>query len=284
MEHFSFRHHQGIQFLVCEPIEKVGFTNGFSTRHGGVPRFLAALSASEWQLVTARQIHSAIIRSVGDPQDTRGECGQFWRPIADCGLGEEINPQSAIGLQNWPQSIELAACDAVTANIERTLLGVQTADCLPVLIADERTGAFAAIHAGWRGTLAGIVARTVEQMQLEYDSQPAGLLAAFGPAIGACCFEVGPEVLAQFREKYNYTEELIAKHLADGRACLDLNRANRMQLAECGLPEGRIYESRLCTVCRNDLFFSYRGERGSDQPVGRFFGVIGRASQIINGS
>ncbi len=249
MEHYSFRQHQGIQFLVCEPIEKIGFTNGFSTRHGGVQGFLTALDASEWQLVTARQIHSAIVRSVRNPQ-----------------------------------SNEPAACDAITANIERTLLGVQTADCLPVLIADERTGAFAAIHAGWRGTLAGILARTVEQMQQEYDSQPAGLLAAFGPAIGACCFEVGPEVLAQFREKYNYTEELIAKRLADGRAYLDLNRANQMQLVESGLLAERIYESRLCTVCRNDLFFSYRRERGSDQPVGRLFGVIGKASQIIHGS
>src|SRR5256885_1743502 len=155
MSDFTFRQHRDLQFIVCEPLEQAGFKNAFSTRLGGVSRlpehalslgnfshdqreavlenrqrFLAAIGASAWQLVTARQIHSADVRSVRDADDARRE------PVA---------------------------CDALTANLPRTMLAVQTADCLPVLIVDERTRAFAAVHAGWRGTLARIVARTVEQ-------------------------------------------------------------------------------------------------------------------------
>ncbi len=270
MNHFSFRKRAELQLLVCDPIESIGFKNAFSTRGGGVSplpanslslgnfsrderenvienrrRLLDALDASRWHLVTAKQIHSADVRSVQNLEDARSEP---------------------------------TACDALTTNIEQTLLAVQTADCMPILIADERTGALAAVHAGWRGALAGIVARTVERMQLRYDSRPEDLRAAFGPAIGACCFEVGPEVAAQFQEKYRYPEQLISSRQENGKAHLDLNRAHERQLIDCGLQSGKIYDCRLCTVCRNDLFFSYRHERGAEKPVGRLMGAIGRES------
>jgi YfiH family protein len=196
-------------------------------------------------MVTAKQIHSADVRSVLDAEDARSEP---------------------------------TACDALTANMVRNFLAVQTADCMPILVADERTGAFAAVHAGWRGALAGIVARTVERMQLRYDSRPEDLRAAFGPAIGPCCFEVGPEVVTQFREKYSYTEQLISRAQENGKAHLNLNLANARQLIDCGLQNDKIYDCGLCTVCRNDLFFSYRREKGAEKPVGRLMGVIGRES------
>ncbi len=268
MENFSFRQQNGLQLLVCEHLERSGFKNAFSTRFGGVSpmpsgaldlgnfrqgerenvienrrRFLDALGARSWQLVTARQVHSADVHLVQDAADARSEPG---------------------------------ACDALAAKIEKTLVAVQTADCLPILIADERSGAFAAIHAGWRGTLAGIVARTVEQMQMSYDSNPRDLRAALGPAIGACCFEVGSEVIAQFSAKYDYTDQFISNRQENGKALLDLNRLNERQLIDCGLNIDKIHNSGLCTVCRNDLFFSYRRERGSQIPVGRSMGVIGR--------
>jgi polyphenol oxidase len=269
MDHFTFRKHGDLQLLVCDPIEAAGFKNGFSTRGGGVStlpasaldlgnsrkdeqeyvdenrrRFLEALGAEGWPLVTAKQIHSATVNSI-----------------------QKAPPEPPL-------------CDALTAGSERLLLAVQTADCLPILIADQRSGAFAAVHAGWRGTLAGIVARTVEQMQMSYDTRAEDLFAALGPAIGSCCFEVGPEVLAQFREKYQYAEELISKQTQNGKARLDLGYANRRQLIDCGLLAGRIYDCGLCTVCRNDLFFSYRGENGANKPVGRLLGVIGRNNDV----
>jgi hypothetical protein len=268
MEHFSFRHVNNLQLLVCEPIERAGFKNAFSTRLGGVSplpayalslgnfsqderenvienrrRFLSALGAADWSLVTAKQIHSADVRFVSDAEDARAEP---------------------------------AVCDALTANTPRVLLAVQTADCLPILIADERSGAFSAVHAGWRGTLAGIVARTVRRMQQVHGSRPEELRAALGPAISAAVFEVGPEALAEFRNKFGYAEELISDLQPNGKGHLNLNLANVRQLIDCGLREDRIYDSALCTWLRNDLFFSYRRERGNEKPVGRLMGVIGR--------
>src|SRR5438552_6203142 len=173
MNDFVFRQRHGLTYLVCEPLEQAGFKNAFSTRLGGVSklpeehnlvaealslgnfshdqreavlenrrRFISAIDATGWPLVTAKQIHSADVRTVIDADDARRE---------------------------------VTVCDALTANIPRTLLAVQTADCLPVLIVDERRRAFAAVHAGWRGTLAGIVARTIERMQQSYDSRPDDL-------------------------------------------------------------------------------------------------------------
>jgi hypothetical protein len=269
MNDFSFRERDGLTLLVCDPLEAVGFKHAFSTRRGGVSplpaenlslgnfsqdqranvlenrrRFQAALEAADWSLVTARQIHSPDVRSVRDTADAASDPTE---------------------------------CDALTANLPRTLLAVQTADCMPILLADPRTGAFAAVHAGWRGTQAGIVARTVKRMQQMYDSRPADLYAALGPAISAAVFEVGPEVLDAFRREFVYADELIADQQADGKGHLNLNRANLRQLLDCGLSEGRVYDSGLCTWLRNDLFFSYRRERGAEQPVGRLMGVIGRA-------
>ncbi len=270
MTNFIFRPHNGIQLLVCEPLERLGFKNAFSTRLGGVSplpegslslgnfshderanvienrrRFLAALAASDWPLVTAKQIHSADVRSVFDAEDARGEP---------------------------------TPCDALTANLERAFLAVQTADCMPVLIADERTRAFAAVHAGWRGTFAGIVARTIERMQQSYGSRPTDLHAALGPAISAEVFEVGAEVLDAFRGKYDYAESLFSKLQPNGKGHINLNLANTRQLMDAGVGEDRIYDCGLCTWLRNDLFFSYRRERGAEKPVGRLLGVIGRAA------
>lgn len=268
MTNFSFRQQGGVQLLVCEPLERLGFKNAFSTRLGGISplpkdalslgnfshderanvienrrRFLAALNSDDWPLVTAKQIHSADIRTVADVEDALGD--------------------SQPG-------------DALTANLAGIFLAIQTADCMPVLIADQRTRAFAAIHAGWRGTLAGIVARTVERMQQEHGSDPADLHAALGPAICAEVFEVGAEVLDAFREKYDYAEQLFSNLQPNGKGHINLNLANARQLLDAGLQADRIYDCGLCTWRRNDLFFSYRLERGAEKPVGRLLGVIGR--------
>lgn len=272
MDHFTIRERNNIQLIVCEPIERLGFKNAFSTRVGGVSplpedslslgnfsqderenvienrrRFLEALGAGDWPLVTARQIHSADINLIDDE-----------RSIA----------------------ADPAACDALASNIAGTLLAVQTADCLPVLIADERTGAFAAVHAGWRGTLAGIVARTIGKLQLRFGSDPNDLHVALGPAISAAVFEVGPEVIEAFQREYSYAADLVSNRKQNGKAHLDINLANIRQAVDAGVSENRIYDSGLCTWLRNDLFFSYRRESGAEKPVGRLMGIIGRDRNI----
>ncbi len=265
MNHFTFRQSNNLTYLVCEPIERLGFINAFSTRQttdsneftlghfsaeqreqivANRQRFQAAVGAEQATLVTAKQIHSADVRSIQDHEDAERE------------------PQPG---------------DALTANRAKLLLGIQTADCMPIVMVDERTRAFAAVHAGWRGTYAEIVARTIERMQHEYDSRPEDLHAALGPAICAANFEVGAEVLAQFRRKFHYADALISNEQPNGKGHIDLNRCNAQQLIDAGVRAEHIYDSALCTVTRNDLFFSYRKERGHERYVGRLMCVVGQA-------
>ncbi len=266
MNNFVFRQTNDLTYLVCEPIEQLGFLNAFSTRQASDSneftlghfsaeqreqmlanrhRFKSAVGAQHATLVTAKQIHSADVRSIQNHEDAQSD------------------PQPG---------------DALTANLPNVLLGIQTADCLPIVIVDTRTRAFAGVHAGWRGTYAEIVTRTVERMQQEYDSRPADLHAALGPAICAENFEVGPEVLAQFRSRFRFADELISNEQPNGKGHIDLNCCNAQQLIDLGLRAENIYDSALCTVARNDLFFSYRKERGHERYVGRLMCVVGQMS------
>ncbi|MBS1811940.1 MAG: peptidoglycan editing factor PgeF [Acidobacteria bacterium] len=266
MNNFVFRQNNDLTYLVCEPIEQLGFINAFSTRQASESseftlghfsaeqreqmtvnrdRFKAAVGAPQATLVTAKQIHSADVRSIENYEDATRD------------------PQPG---------------DALTANLPNLLLGIQTADCLPIVLVDTRTRAFAGVHAGWRGTFQEIVTRTVERMQQAYGSRPEDLHVALGPAICAENFEVGPEVLAQFRSKFRYADALISNEQANGKGHIDLNRCNAQQLIDAGVKPENIYDSALCTVARNDLFFSYRKERGHERYVGRLMCVVGQVS------
>ena len=148
--------------------------------------------------------------------------------------------------------------DALLENAPGAVVAVKTADCVPILLVDERNRAVAAVHAGWRGSAAQIAKRAVERMAERFRTNPADLHAAVGPSIGKCCYEVGPEVAAQFG--------------IEGRTHLDLPEINRTQLAEIGIPEPRIYVSRLCTMCRAEEFHSYRRDR---EAAGRLYSFVG---------
>jgi len=155
--------------------------------------------------------------------------------------------------------------DALLENTPGSAVAVKTADCIPILLVDRSHHAVAAVHAGWRGTVAEIVREAVEQMRREFGSEPAALDAAIGPGIGACCYEVGPEVAAHFSESRLETGR-------DGRARVDLAGANRRQLAASGLDSARIYISGLCTMCLPGEFHSYRRDK---QDAGRMFSFAG---------
>lgn len=166
--------------------------------------------------------------------------------------------------------------DGLVAGTAGRLLAVLTADCVPVLLADTRTHAVGALHAGWRGTLAGIVSLGIQQMQASFGSSPGDLVAAIGPCIGACCFEVGPEVRAAFQEQWNGAETLFQP--GDGpHSYLDLVEANRRELLRAGVPHENISTLNLCTACARTAdgerrFFSYRAEGGR---TGRMLSAIG---------
>jgi YfiH family protein len=190
--------------------------------------------------------------------------------------------------------------DALMTRQRGLLLGIQTADCVPVLIADTKTRAVAAFHAGWRGTLARIVERGVGTMRLEFGSQPKNLIAAIGPAVGACCYSVGEEVRHEFESQFVYAPELFSEvydsdpvrdkypmlfltarapgHSNIGpQIHLDLHEANRRQLLDAGVSAKAITVVGECTACARlrdgrRKYFSHRAEHGF---TGRMLSAIG---------
>jgi len=257
---------------VCAPLEQDGFTNAFSTRLGGVSpmpadalnlagfnedaaeniyenrkRFLRLFEGS-WTLTGCWQIHSADVRVVENEEAAR--------PKPEV-LGDD------------------QYCDALVSNQTKILLAVKTADCVPILLGDAKTGAFAAVHAGWRGTSASIVGHAIDQLSKHYSTRPEDLRAAIGPAANVCCYEVGAEVIGQFKDRFPQADSLL-EPTRDGHARIDLHKSNRDQLISAGVSPDRIHLAPFCTMDRTDLFFSYRREKTLHGRVGRLMSVIGR--------
>ena len=269
---FHWRELNGVRALVCLPLEQDGFVNGFSTRMGGVSnmpqdslslagfhddaaenilenrrRFLK-LFPGQWSLAGCWQVHGADARVVGSVEEAK--------PAEDQ-LGETIY------------------CDIIVSNADGVLAGVKTADCVPILIGDPRTRSFAAVHAGWRGTLATAVIEGVKRLTQEYGARPEDLRVAIGASAGPCCYEVGSEVIEAFSSRFPNGAKLFTPS-RPGHAFVDLIQANREQLVSTGVRAERIHVAPLCTMCRTDLFFSYRQEKKLHGKVGRLMAVVGR--------
>ena len=157
--------------------------------------------------------------------------------------------------------------DALLTDVPGALVGMRTADCVPILIVDVSKRAVAAVHAGWRGSAQAIVAKTVGAMAARFGSHARDLQAAIGPAIGACCFEVGPEVASQFKEFFPEREDL------EERTRLDLPEANRRQLLSAGVPPDRVHVCGLCTACLAGEFFSWRRDRRKHELIVSAIGI-----------
>jgi len=269
---FYWRERDGVRALVCQPLEQDGFVNGFSTRNGGVSdmphdalslagfhddaaenilenrrRFLK-LFPGEWSLAGCWQVHGAEVRVVNSVVEAK--------PAEDQ-LGETIY------------------CDVIVSNAEGVLAGVKTADCVPILIGDPRTRSFAAVHAGWRGTLATAVIAGVRRLANEYGARAEDLRVAVGASAGPCCYEVGSDVIDAFSSRFPNGAQLFTP-TRPGHALVDLIAANRQQLESVGVRPERIHVLPLCTMCRTDLFFSYRKEKQLNGKVGRLMAVIGK--------
>jgi polyphenol oxidase len=269
-----------LKLLRSEKLGKVAWlAHGFSTRLGGVSRvyggnalnlgftkqdsraavecnrelFLKALGLVNgrhaWPLVTPRQIHSDLIYRVDGVPD-----------------------QPLVG-------------DGLISDTPGLVLAVQTADCLPVILADRKLRAVGVFHAGWRGTVKRIVEKGVGEMRRHFGSDPLDLVAAIGPGVQGCCYEVGREVRTKFESQFRYGSELFREvkesdpvrekypllfltARAPGHSelpvklFLDLVEANRRQLLDAGLLKKNIDVLGPCTVCHADLLFSYRAEKG----------------------
>jgi YfiH family protein len=269
---FYWRETDGVRALICAPLETDGFANGFSTRSGGTSpmpdnalnlagfnedtaenilenrrRFLK-LFAGDWALAGCWQVHGSDVRLVNSIEDAK--------PAEDS-RGDTIY------------------CDAIVSNAHGVLAGVKTADCVPILIGDPQTGSFAAVHAGWRGTLTQVATKALGRMTNEYKTRPQDVRVAIGPAAGSCCYEVGADVIDPFLDRFPAHDHLFTETRED-HACIDLLQANRGQLISAGVNADRIHIAPLCTMCRTDLFFSYRREKNRYGKVGRLMSVIGR--------
>jgi purine-nucleoside/S-methyl-5'-thioadenosine phosphorylase / adenosine deaminase len=268
---FYWRERDGVRALICAPLEADGFTNAFSTRLGGVSpmpgndlnlagfneddaeniyenrrRFLK-LFAGDWLLAGCWQVHGVDIRVVHSGDDARTKPGV---------LGDD------------------QYCDALVSSTPHVLLAVKTADCVPILIGDPSSRAFAAVHAGWRGTSASIVKQAVSKLQTEFGAGVQEMRAAIGPAANGCCYEVGADVINVFKERFPASSKLFTP-TSEAHARIDLHQANRDQLLAAGLSPDRIHLAPLCTMDRNELFFSYRQEKQKHGRVGRLMSVIG---------
>ncbi len=268
--------------------------HGFSTRRGGFSQvyggnalnlgytehdtrdavnrnrelFLEALGTSNWPIIGTRQIHSSVVH---------------------CVSGFSGNGQAHADVSHLP------AGDGLITDVQGVLLGVKTADCLPILLADARQRVVGALHAGWRGTVARIAEKGVGEMRKAFGSRPEHIRAAIGPGVHRCCYEVGEEVRQQFASQFDYADTLFEEVADDNeihrkyplmfmnmrapghgepprKLHLDLVEANRRQLLAAGVPPGNIAISELCTACRTDLLFSHRAEKGR---TGRLLAVIG---------
>jgi polyphenol oxidase len=215
-------------------------------------RFLDAVTSkadggTSFALVTERQIHSAISHVIR----------------------EQDEPFS--GKLPTPEGKAILEGDGLMTNLSGIMLGVGTADCVPVLVADVKNRAVAAFHAGWRGTAARIVEHGIAKMTKEYGSHPADLIAAIGPSIGSCCYAIGEEVRTAFATQFDYADNLFHENY------LDLWKANRRQLLDAGLRERQITVIGECTACTRDSngelrYFSHRGEHGV---AGRMLNIVG---------
>jgi polyphenol oxidase len=202
---------------------------------------------------------------------------------------------SVLMMANGAGSTQPCKGDGLMTDKPGLLIGVQTADCIPVLVADRKRKVVAAFHAGWRGTAKRIVENGIGRMRLEFGSQPEDLVAAIGPGIGPCCYAVGEELLSEFTSQFAYAPELFHEvydsdpvkqkypmlfltqrapgHLPIGPSLhLNVAEANRRQLLDAGLKPGNISLVGGCTNCQPELFFSHRGSHGR---AGRMLSLIG---------
>ena len=152
--------------------------------------------------------------------------------------------------------------DAMLTNVSGICLMAMVADCVPILLFDPVQAVIAVIHAGWRGTVQHIVSNTVSAMVTHYGSDPAEIIAAIGPSIGPCCYEVGEEVKAKVESSFGSTESYLVKQKESGKYHFDLWYANHKQLTDNGIKEENIEMANLCSKCNPDVFYSSRAGNG----------------------
>jgi YfiH family protein len=255
------RQNGDIRLYQFESLDRPGLTHAVFARQGGV-------SGGHWA-----SLNMSI--SVGDSRENVREnrerafraAGRAPETVAD--LWQVHSADVVVADAPRDLSVDAAQADVIVTDRPGVTLFLRFADCVPIFLFDPKRRAVGLIHAGWRGTLLKAAAAAVQAMQARYGSRPADLVAAIGPSIGPCHYEIGPEVVAQTRAVFDGASGgMLAR--VDGRLHLDLWAANAHTLREAGV--GEIEIGGVCTACHTDDFFSHRGEHGR---TGRFGVLIG---------
>lgn len=267
----AFRRHEknGLIYYTVPSFEDTGIvTHAFSGRKGGVST--GSFDSLNMSILTADHLDSVL-------ENRKRLCGVIG-----------INPESLIGAKQIHRDniylvkkadqgagakipdTAIADTDAMMTNEHGLPLILLFADCVPVFFMDPVKKVVALAHAGWKGTVVKIAAKTVEAMQKSFGSNPADILAAIGPSIGPCHYQVDKPVIDEFKKAFpDYWQELLTSFDNEGYAQLNLWQANVKQLCEVGIKNENITVANLCTYCCDDLFFSHRR------------GMAGRQAAII---
>lgn len=262
---FYWRERGGVKVLVCRPLEDAGFANGFSTRLGGVSPFPESdLNLAGFDEDSAENIYENRRRFLGVFGDDY-ELASAWQVHGDGIKVLNSRDQAADSDEKF---------DALVSKVPNILVGVKTADCVPVLIGDPKNRAFAAVHAGWRGTSQSIVQKAVGRMADNFGTEPGDLICAVGPAALCGNYEIGKEVIDEFAGSFSDYEKYLSP-TREGHALIDLHLANEDQLIASGVRRENIFKAPFCTMERRDLFFSYRVEKALYGKTGRLMSVIG---------
>jgi hypothetical protein len=292
-----YRASNGVEWLPVTGWDFPWLWSGFSTRKGGTSRAYCAPDRTD---DAPGELNLGFTAA-----DNRETVLRNRRLLAEAVTGDAATPIAALRQFHSNFLVHASAADAARAHPRKAdgqmtdepglLVAIQTADCIPILVADRKRRVVAAFHAGWRGTVKRIVETGIGRMRLAFGSRPEDLVAAIGPGIGACCYAVGEEVLSEFESQFSYARVLFREvydadpvrkrypmlfmtqrapgHSSIGPGLhLDLIEANRRQLLAAGLKPGSIQAVGGCTQCHTELFFSHRASHGH---AGRMMAVIG---------
>jgi len=252
----------GGQLLRCSPLEAIPrVAHAFSSRTAsGDTGFDLGPADGESPAVRERRARFASAAGWGSA------------PLAILRQVHGANLVSAAGLSQDPPAADGVVAEG-PADGRAPIPAVRTADCVAILLADSRGHVFGALHGGWRGLAAGIAASAVSRFAVA-GARPEDLVAALGPAILPCCYEVGTEVVEALGGACGAAAGYV-RQSRSGRTSIDLHAAAAAQLAAAGVPPAAIHAAPYCTRCRNDLFFSFRAEGAG---AGRLMAGIGPAA------
>jgi hypothetical protein len=255
----------GMVYYVSEKLEHLGIRHAFSTRIGGIsPPPFDSLNLGNPNGIAIQDDYDRIWANYQRLTSTIG-CGAD-RPLRI----HQVHGNEVAAVNPGRDFDTDCKADALVSTDSQRAISIRTADCVPILISSRDGSIVAAVHAGWRGIVAGVIHAAVRRM---LDSAnvvpPANLVAAVGPCIGHDAFEVGPEVLAEFEKVFGPAAPI--SKTVGGKGNVDLRRAARMQLISAGLHPENVDSTDRCTVTHREDFFSHRRDNGI---TGRMAAVI----------